>query len=312
MNPYLVPGLTGPNGALCPFKEPDHDNYYVPVDNTQKAYEQFTEEIDDPRRLSTDGLFVVVSGEQHCGKTALINRCAAWLRRRLNDVGLQGHIFPLTHERIATRSIKARLEHVFGCMSDDLRKSKLLEPDQLGELERRGDDLDRAFRYLSDILDQNRVLIILLPPSEDLIKEAERYANFSRGKIVFFAESAYVNIVRHHWPSIRIAGPAAPILLEVGPLHRDDSWLFAHTRQEIHYSQPNARPFLKVTKETMNKLTAGRKISIGEMQKFLHWMYGDMESQPDEYSGSSSGEVTTVDVLSSYIRWYGNRTGGAR
>jgi hypothetical protein len=312
MNPYRVPGLTGPNGVLCPFKKPDHDDYYVPVDNTQKAYEQFTEEIDDPHRLSTDGLLVVVSGEQHCGKTALINRCAAWLRRRLNDVDLQGHIFQLTRERIATRSIETRLAHVFDCISDDLGHRRLLGEDQLRELANRKNDLERAFRYLSDILDQNRVLIIVLPPSADLIKEAERYANFSRGKIVFFAESSYVDIVRHHWPSIRSAGPAAPILLEVGPLHEDDSWFFAHARQEIHRGQSNASPFLKVTKESMKDLTAGRIVSIGEMQKFLHWMYDNMKSQPHLYSASPSDEVTTVDILKAFIRWTGKRTGDTR
>lgn len=310
MNPYRVPGLTRPNGPLCPFNVPDHEKYYVPVDNTQKAFEQFQEQISgDLRLLSTEGRLVVVSGEEHCGKTTLINRCAAWLQGRLKDAGLQGHIFPLADEGTDNSSVDTRIIHVFDFMIDDLRRLRLLGEDQLTELADRRDNLDRAFRYLSDILDNNRVLIVLLPPSKDLIKaEVVKYANFSRGKIVFFAESTSVDIVRRHWRSMQNAGRVSPILLKVGPLNENDGWLFADKRQEIHGGQPDVGPFRKVNSDTMRDVTQGWTTSVGQLQELLYGYYHEMSVQPPRNNALPPDDVTFDDIAKYYFRFTRNET----
>lgn len=302
MNPYLVPGLARPDDPLCPFTKPDHETYYLPVDNTEQAFKDFHREIGDLSNLRTEGRLVVVSGEPRCGKTALINRCAAWLQRELIKVGLHGEIFPLAHEGAPNQSVDDRVLHVFSCITDDLQQRKLLHDDHFKELRARMRNVDLAFRYLSGILDEKRVLIILLPPSADLIKETVQYAKFGRKKIIFFAESDYVDIVRRDWPSIQSAGPVPPIILEVGILDDNDGWLFADNRQELHARQPHAIPFRKVTKEAMGQFTSSLQPSIGQLQAILHDFYREQSVELPQGDAVPASEVTFEDLAEFYLR----------
>lgn len=305
MNPYLVPGLARPDGPLCPFQVPDHEKYYVSVDNTEDAYRKFQQEIGDPHLLSTEGRLVVVSGPQRCGKSSLINRCAAWLLCELEKVDLAGAIFSLTDVVPTNRSVDDRILQVFDSMIDDLRRRKLMEDPDLNVLTTRRNNLDLAFRYLSTNLDKDQVLIILLP-SADLVKEAVKYAELSRGKIVFFSETAYGDSVRIHWPNIHKASRMPPILLEVGPLEENDGWVFAKARQEVH-ANPNLRPFPKMTRNTMAQITGGLEISIGQLQTMLYDYYHHRTQLPQN-NVAPSDEVTFEDFTKFYYMYYRNET----
>lgn len=308
MNPYLVPGLEArPDGPLCPFHVPDHERYYVPVDNTQEAFEQFQEQMGDLLGLRDEGRLVVVSGQRGCGKTALINRCASWLRDTLGPRAIEGKILPLTQECLDSQSIKRRMNHVFQCVVDDLwRHKRLSKEDHIRGLKEQRDDLGIAYRYLSSVLDDDLVTIVLLPPSEDLVKEVSEYAKYARKNIVFFVESSYVNYMENFWPSIREASRMPPIRLDVGLLGERDGWRFAQARQE-HYS--DAETFRRVSETTMLRVTEDWKTSIGQLQALLFGVYRELNDESSLAGKVISDEVTYGEITNYYFRLTRNNAG---
>jgi len=309
MNPYLVPGLeAGPEGPLCPFRRPEHERYYVPLDNTQQAFEQFQEQIGDLRGLRDEGRLIMVSGQRGCGKTALINRCATWLRDGLDNLGIQGMIFSLTQEGLENQPIQRRMNHVFQCVVDDLWQRELLsKEDHIRGLKERRDDLDLAYRYLSGVLDDDIVTIVLLPPSADLVREVEGYAKYARKHIVFFVESSFVDSMERSWPDICTASRVSPILLEVGPLRERDGWLFAQARQEHHPIADEMFP--RVSEKTMQRVTDGWETSVGQLQALLFGVYRERSNRPGPEITVTSDEVTYADITSYHFRLTRNRAG---
>ncbi|MGP4020770.1 hypothetical protein [Saccharopolyspora sp. 5N708] len=300
MNPYLVPGTTGrPQAPLCPYETNEHEKYYVPVDNTQAAFERFQEEIGDTASLLHEGRLVVATGQQGCGKTSLINRCAAWLAEHLG----YGEIISLVDESSASDPIEHRLTLVYECLLADLARLRVLSSDQLQELAELRDRLDLGYRTLSnrlDALDSGLALIVVLPSSEDLVREIEHYARFARRKILFFAESSYVDYVDRHWAQIRRACRAEPVLLRVGPLDDGDGWLFARARQELH---PDAGVYPKVTEETMLRVTtSGYPRSIGQLQTLLHGVYEDLRRRSPEELALRSPELSYEEITDYFFR----------
>lgn len=308
MNPYLVPGLEArPDGPLCPFRIPEHEDYYVPIDNTQEAFEQFQEQMGDLRGLRDEGRLVVVSGQRGCGKTALINRCATWLQDSLHDLDIEGMIFSLSQECQVNDPIKVRMDHVFQCVVDDLwRRRRLSEKDHIEGLKERRDDLGLAYRYLGRVLNDDLVKIVLLPPSEDLVKEVVDYAKYAHKNIIFFVESSYVENVERSWPDIREASRVSPIRLEVGPLREQDGWLFAQARQE---HDPNAQNLRKVSEETARLVMHGWKASIRQLQELLFWVYREPSEQSESEGVVKSEEVAYADILKCYFLLTRNRAG---
>lgn len=308
MNPYVVPGLdTRLDGPLCPFRAPEHERYYVPVDNTQRAFEQFQEQMGDLGSLRAEGRLVVVSGQPGCGKTALINRCATWLRDSLDDFDIEGMIFSLDQECLENEAVERRMNHIFKCVMDDLREhQRLSEEDHTAGLKQQRDDLDIAYRYLSNVLNDNVVAIVLLPPSAELVKEVLAYAKYARASIVFFVESSFAPAIDISWAGICGASRVPPIRLEVGPLAKQDGWLFAEARQEYH---PNARTFRKVSEITMQRVTNGWSTSIGQLQALLSGVYRELNRLLGPEGMAVSGEVTYEEITDYWFRLTTNRDG---
>lgn len=310
MNPYQVPG---PDAPLCPFHTPEHERYYVPVDNTQEAYEQFQQQMGDLRSLRDEGRLVVVSGQRGCGKTALINRCATWLQKSLGDLGVEGMIFPLTHEGLENQPIDHRKNHIFQCIIDDLwRCGRLSEDDRTKGLREGRDSLDIAYRYLSGVLADNLVTIALLPPSMDLIKEVEDYAKYARKRIVFFVESSFVDKIEKSWPDICNAGRTTPVRLEVGPLRAHDGWLFTRARQELFTQEhqthnTKVQNFRRVSKETVYRMTDGWETSIGQLQALLSDVYQDLDDQTGSERTTASDEITYEDITHHFFKLFRDR-----
>ena len=287
MNPYLVPGMEGrPLAPLCPFQVDEHEDYYVPVDHCQQAFEEFQELIGD---VAAQGGLVVTTGQRGCGKTSLINRCANWLSGQLD----KAQIISLVDESSPTDPIEYRLRHVFSCVLDDVRSRQLLDADQLKGLEDRTDNLELGYRQLSSLLDPGTVLIILLPHSEDLTKEIAHYARFTRPRLVFFAESSYPDNVDRRWKDIAEACRVTPLLLRVGPLSEGDGWRFARARQERSELHPDAGVYRRVSEETMQRVTA-LPMSIGQLQNLLHGVYEEQRRDPpaDDALELSYEEIT--------------------
>jgi hypothetical protein len=308
MNPYLVPGLEArPEGPLCPFHTPEHERYYVPVDNTQEAFEKFQGQMSDLRGLRDEGRLVVVSGLRGCGKTALINRCASWLRDSLHGLGAEAMIFSLTHEYLDNQSIQRRMDHVFQCVVNDLlQRRRLSEEDHIRGLKEQRDDLGIAYRYLSGVLD-DLLTIVLLPPSEDLVKEVAEYAKYAHRNIVFFVESSYVDDVESFWSNICSASRVPPVRLEVGLLGERDGWRFAQARQEHH---SDAEELRKVSESTMRRVMENwNTASIGQLQALLFGVYRELSDRPEPEDVVTSDEVTYGDITNYYFKLTRNSAG---
>lgn len=296
MNPYLIPGLEAePYAPLCPHLNEDHHTFYVPVDDTEKEFIHFKDTMNTAGQLTERGRLVVVTGESGCGKTSLINRCAARLRDELAKTQLTGEIFTLTDSGRPDQSIMLRMEQVVtdlvDKLSDDQSGVSALHIDMLEhrikEIEEIKDTSDRqirhlakvnrVYKYLNDVLPADRIAIILLPPSSDLVDEIKNYAGFARHpRIVFFAETDHVEAVHRMWQTIPTNDLMTSVLLKVGPLNAGDSWIYAHARQESASADAS---FPRVSEETMRGVTSAGVRSIRWLHRLLHGVYEDLSSQ---------------------------------
>jgi energy-coupling factor transporter ATP-binding protein EcfA2 len=320
MNPYVIPGLEAtPYAPLCPHRDEQHDTFYVQVDGTETEYSRFRETMNSVPWLTEKGRLVVVTGEPGCGKTSLIHRCAAWLRDELAKVHLTGEIFTLTDSGEPNQSMMLRMEHVVTDLVDNLRDERRgislrhiealeLKIREAREIQDTSDRqvrhaalMDRVYRYLmNDALPADRVAIVLLPPSSDLVDEIKSYAGFSRHpRMVFFAETDYIEAVHRTWHTITMSDRMAPILLEVGPLNARDGWIYAHARQK---SYPADGSFRRVSEETMLRVTREGVRSVRWLHKLLHGVYEDLATLDTPEGLLPLREVTFEQIAEYFFR----------
>src|SRR5262249_33206074 len=89
-NPFVLPTMElNPLQPLVPWKVPEHGGYYVPVDDTQAAYNTFQAAVNHPRTLRDHGRLVVVLGGTGCGKTSVLARCIGWMTAELPTIGVE-------------------------------------------------------------------------------------------------------------------------------------------------------------------------------------------------------------------------------
>jgi hypothetical protein len=169
--------------------------------------------------------------------------------------------------------------------------------------------VSRVYQHLTrDALPDNRIAVILLPPSADLINEITHYADFARHpRIVFFAETDYVDDIERMWPQICTDDRKTPILLKVGPLNTGDGWTYAQARQQIHSADPS---FPTVSEETMRRVTEGRVVSVRTLHSLLYRVYDDLTSQNTWKDLSPLSEVSFDHIARCFFRWgFGESSG---
>jgi len=308
VNPYHVPGASDGAGPLCPHTNPAHEGFYVPVDHTLLAFEQFKTAIGDASSVRTAGRLVVALGGDGCGKSSLLNRCAAWLKPLLNK-GEDGpcQLFSYVDTCDVSMSREARDSAVYQCLLDDLEARGMIPSPHGKKLNEYRADLKLGYRYLSThVLKSHELkdaaLVILLPRTE-LKEEVEHYASWTYSNIVFLAESREVEPVRAHWQKIRgaSAGPA-PIRLEVGQLTEEDGWTFVKARNG-HRTDAVNYPF--VSEETIRRVSKRPDLSIRELENLLFRLYQEILGQstgPDSLGSGLTGELTYDTITDFYWR----------
>ncbi|MGH3696880.1 MAG: hypothetical protein ACRDRX_23350 [Pseudonocardiaceae bacterium] len=273
-------------------------------------------------RLTEEGRLVVVTGKPGCGKTSLINRCAAWLHDELAKLGSTAVIFPLTRSAKPHESITLRIEQIITDVIDhladekhgvttediDLLNLRIQEATRvrsgLDQKERHEEHIakvDRVYKYImQDALPDNRVAIVLLPPSSDLVSEITHYSDFARyPRIVFFAETDYVDNVQRMWSQIPTNDRRTPILLKVGPLKTGDGWTYAQARQEMSSFDLGFPP---VSEETMQRVTEGNVVSIRRLHDLLYRVYDDLASKNTSRDSPSLREVSFDHIAQHFFR----------
>lgn len=303
-NPFHVPGLRARIGPLCPYTDPTHEDYYVAVDHTETAFSTFKDALgEDLTTLRDEGRLAVALGWDGCGKTSLLNRCAAWVKGKLDK---SCHIVSFSGTGRDNEPREDRENRVFKLLIHEFDDRDLLDDKQRDELKAALDkgDLDLGYYYASKYVlkPKNMILVVLLPRTE-IPLEVENYASWAHPYIVFLAESRRVELVDSHWPVIeRARNSALPVRLDVGTLADDDGWAFVQSRKGDRTDAPNY-PF--VSEETIRRVTEARKLSIGELHNLLYGTYQEALKKgkaSGAISSGSMGEVTLLDLMTFHFR----------
>jgi hypothetical protein len=297
VNPFLVPGCSDPRAPLDP-PVSGTDADYVPVDHTQHEFERFQQEIEDGESVIRDGRLVIATGPVGCGKTALINRCVKWLGSETGPAWREIVVdLRRDHGDRVDRERRRRL--VSSRLVDELRQRQALGEDSRAvELHK---DPDRMYPMLSQELGKS-VLVLLLPPSGDLVDELIDYARLVRARLLLFAETAYPRRVARRQEEIYSTGGSVPLILKLDKLRDHDGRLYADTR--LHrFAEFGAWPLggdpPPVAQGSLETLVTERPMFIGELQQTLHGVYDIFLTE-----GTQPQQVSEAD----FMRWYVRRT----
>lgn len=280
INPFLVPGWEeSPLRPLCPWQHAEHADYYVDINHTAQAFADFVGHMTNPAGLIEDGRLVVVTGESGCGKTALINRCAGWMVQVMAERSLNGVVVDLTREggRGQRRSIGERMGVVCARLLDELRHRRLLTADAVADLKDNWDRPDRVYPNLGSYLDDDVVLLVLLPPVDELVAEVIEYAGLARRRLLFFVESAYLD--EDQVRQVQHSQHVPPVALQVGPLNPGDVRRFIEDRLRRHAADGR---YPTIRQDTMDR-AAGPLRSIAMLQRILSGVYEDRRRRAVNY-----------------------------
>lgn len=308
MNPFSIPGEANPVAPLKPWRHPEHDDYYVPIDHTHEAFSQFQDEMGDLCSLLVHGRLVVVSGQEGCGKTALVNRCAKWLRDGLASVGVYVLIFDLTLECRLEHAVDERMSHICRRLTDELKIRQVLTEPQLKDLTGYQGKPDAVYPYLSSVLEPSVSIAVLLPPTE-LVNELVRYASLVRPKIVFFAERSSVDGIAAHRAEITRLLSMPPVELDVGPLRPEDAWRFASDRLARNSLDKSRFPGL--IEQDMHRVTSGGTLSIRWLQRILHGVFKERLNRIAAETEPSYNDITYADITDYVFREIVDRRRGS-
>jgi energy-coupling factor transporter ATP-binding protein EcfA2 len=293
VNPFLVP-RTGPRSRqpLCPWRVPEHESYYVPVDGTESGFQEFGDALSDYESVERAGRLVLVYGESGCGKTSLINRCVSRLVDTL-PAGIAPIIVDLTRVSSSTKTVPQRMREVCAELTAYLSDRELAE----APVPPPGPDtsLRTVYRRISEALRRlPAVLIVLLPPTGDSVGELAEYADLVQPRIVFFAESSEVEAVKKTLDGMHPTLRDELIVLQVGPLEPEDGWTLVRSR--LDRLPPTART-RTVSRETMERATRELEPSVSQMVALLVALWND--PLPDD---SPPPEVQRADIFLHFIR----------
>lgn len=299
-NPFVIDAVYGQPRPLQPWRagRTGDEKFYVPVDATEEQFIAFTEALPHPRVLIDEGRLVFVTGHDGCGKTSLVNRCAWWVQDQLTSEGFNGTIIDLTQEVGQNESVETRRRKVFERLVDELGRRKLIDAIAKADLlAPREDPAYRGYPQLGDVLHENDVVIILLPPSGQLTDEIKDYARLARQRILFFAESSYAQDMAGM--SLSSLSTAPVIQLKVGWISQDDGWDFVTNRLQNYQgsSVPDIRA--DAVRGLMDNWT---NMSISMLEHFLWQVF-------DRAIANSASNVTFNDIATYVIKFSSEQLG---
>ncbi|PPK67615.1 hypothetical protein V5P93_005358 [Actinokineospora auranticolor] len=290
VNPFLLPGWeSSPLRPLCPWERPEDEGYYVPINHTAEAYEEFTAQMGALRWLDSGGRLTLVTGDSGCGKTSLVNRCVGWLLRALQERYQRGVVVDLSLGPKTRQSVDERMAGVCALLFDRLLQEKVLDGERAAALRERLAQPERFYRYLAGELPDEVVLVVLLPAT-DLVDEVVSYAHLAGRKTLFFTESSYLDERHAHLVRQGTAKvPIPPVALRVGSLRTGDVARFAADRLGRH-----DRGHFPTMSATTVRSMAGPLRSIAMLQRVLSGVYEDRKNRGDRYSDTD--EITFADI----------------
>jgi energy-coupling factor transporter ATP-binding protein EcfA2 len=306
INPFLIPGREdAPMSTLCPWKDAAHTDLYIEIDNYGPALADFQSQFTTLSLLEETSRLAVVTGESGCGKSALRNHCAHWLKGQLGEpkceiVDLSREI-DLTHKNQENRviDIRKRIAHVSERLVKRLAKLDLIDG-AASDAFARAKTPDLIYADLATAMEnkgQPEVVLILLLPSADLPAEIEQYASMSGPRIVFFAESSYL---RHPQLNSIVADndmEVPPATMEVGALSSTDIKLFIETRYE---QRAKDGVFPRLDDDILDQLTTTKDMSVARLQQHMTGLYTYTQKYTADYTNDT--KISMADH-NRYMLW---------
>ena len=227
---------------LRPHEDDDDDSYIVDIDHTGECYAEFERAV-TVRSVRRQGGLVLAVGEKGWGKTTLLYKCAKGVKERAESAGCLPLIIDLEGQKRNTErlTVAARARTLYRSVINSLRDRPLLKPEELDELLAQvipsDSALDQqlppdAYLRLSQLLGRlaeqrperrpaDVVLIIVLPPFQEVPTEIETYQQQLAPRLLFLCETQYT--------PARLTGHETTIL-QLGKIDQDDVWRVAEQR----------------------------------------------------------------------------------
>lgn len=302
-NPFCVAGRTIHDpGPLCPWLENDHADYYVAVDRTQEACDEFKRRLSE-FNVARNGSTVLVHGEDGCGKTSLIHRCADLLIDwQLETHKSRSEVIDRSSENLAGVVILRRCEDTVDAILQLLRQNVSFlaadamsavpalptEPDQL--------TLRKTVEALSRKLVESKLSLIVIAPKVELSDELRTYLSiFQRGGISLFLEAADHDVVASATRWNR-EGQKSITVLEVGSLSPDDGWKFVAARFQKRQEAKDSPVFSEAgVNEYMKKRSSRAKISLRELERVCIALY-------EEARAAASPQIDYQQFADHYLK----------
>lgn len=219
--------------ALCPWKDEDDEAYFADVDGTQNAFEHYAELAKRQVHLA-GGSFHLVVGPEGCGKTSLINRCAAHYREVNNSTSDQGRatiIIDVSKDVPASVAVKQKPEEVWQIVMDELVEHvPILTTDQVGKITNDSLAFGSSLRQLSRCLAKNGSSLAIILPQIELDKEVDAYFDLVKNNVALFAECTDERVAEY---CNRVYGSKSDVqaqVMRLKPLAVEDGKTFVANR----------------------------------------------------------------------------------
>ncbi|MFI9811709.1 hypothetical protein [Saccharothrix variisporea] len=291
VNPFFVEPFVSPMEPLNPI-EHDHDHLYVDVDSSEAQFREFQRQMGDLTSVINRGRIVLATGHTGCGKSALLNRCAAWVIAGLKEQGKDAKVVDasLTFAVSEPTGMVERITTVSDRLFDLMRRENLIQSTAIEEFRQDRREYVRVFDNLSFFLPENNVLILMLPSPEDLWREVVKYASLVRGRVLLMMESSRLDHEAVQQINVGVERHTKPIVLEVGPLKDGDVKRFVDARLN---RQGIPGRFPRMSDETVVSV-GSRMATVAQLQRSMHSTYEFRMRQADY---GDDAWVTMEDIL---------------
>ncbi|WP_229069024.1 hypothetical protein [Actinoplanes sp. DH11] len=282
-NPFSLPSRQNPHDALDPLGGDGVEGLklYVPVDNTETAFEQFERSFPGPRELTRRGQLIVAMGMSGCGKSALINRCAyramELVKGADGDSGkLQPVVIDARRQTNNTDPSNARVERVSRHVRDFLEGRDLVKiPDRRQEL--LDSQPNEIYSALEFSLKSRDVVVLVLLPRFELVESLVEYAQLSHPHVVFLAELRGGHDVQYVRQQLESSDRNPAIVMNVGLMDDSHGWEFVQQRYR-HNKHPVDKP--RLDRQTVQEMVGSRQQPIREFQRTLYLLYEQLRQAP--------------------------------